>query len=290
MTGRAQVWFLSALAALPACGAGTPAARGFGSQEVLPIRDSTFVFYTSAPGTIEYGTYTDGGYHSATIDLTANRDAGQPAADADSGLGAGNDVCDQAFGTTNQTLLITDPQTGQQTSIDGVFQVLECSSASLSLTLLKVDASGALTLWSGPFDALEEVPLAVTLARFVYVLNDNGDATAVVLGTPEGQPDALGLYAIDLGSFTVTTLVAPTLGTAAWANGATASTGALSSSSLWPCGPVSKVGAAVQLRTRDGRRRDDHVHRNPSVRTGQRAGSIRDRPVRDRQRRGRGRL
>jgi hypothetical protein len=259
VTGRAQVWFLSALAAmpvlLPACGAGTPAARGFGSQEVLPIRDSTFVFYTSAPGTIEYGTYTDGGYQSATIDLMANGDAGQPAADADSGLGAGNDVCDQAFGTTNQTLLITDPQTGQQTSIDGVFQVLECSSgAGPPLTLLRVDASGALTLWSGPANALQEIPLSVTISQFVDVTNDQGNITAVVLGTPAAEPDAVGLFSIDLGTFAVTTLVPPTLGTAAWANGATATADPLTSTSLLPAGwsPIGTPQYSYERAMSDG--------------------------------------
>jgi hypothetical protein len=246
VTGRTPVRLLSALAALaavlPACGAGAPAARGFGSREVLPIRDSTFVFYTSAPETIEYGTSTDGGYQSATIDLTANGDAGQPAADADSGLGAGNDVCDQAFATTDQTLLITDPQTGQQTSIDDVFQVLECSGAGPTLTLLRVDASGALTLWSGPAGALQEMPLSVTIAQFVYVTNDKGDVAAVVLGTPAAEPAAVGLFSIDLGTFAVTTLVPPTLGTAAWANGATATADPLSSTSLVLPPELSQLG------------------------------------------------
>jgi hypothetical protein len=247
VTERPRVWLFSGLAAiaalLPACGAGTPAARGFGSQEVLPIRDSTFVFYTSAPGTIEYGTDTDGGYQSATIDLTADRAAGQPAADADSGLGAGNDVCDQAFGTTNQTLLITDPQTGQQTSIDGVFQVLECSSgAGPSLTLLRVDASGALTLWSGPANALQEIPLSVTISQFIYVTSDKGGFAAVVLGTPSAEPDAVGLFSIDLGTFTVTTLVPPTLGTAAWANGASATADPLTSTSLLLPAELGQIG------------------------------------------------
>jgi hypothetical protein len=251
VTGRAPVWFLSALAALaavlPACGAGTPVARGFGSYEVLPIRDSTFTFYESGPQTIEYGTYADGGYNSATIDLTADRDAGQPSADADADAGLGVDVCFQAFATTNQTLLITDPRTGQQTSIDDVFQVLECSGAGPTLTLLRVDANGALTLWSGPADALQEISLSVTIARFLYVTNDKGDVTAVVLRTPSAEPDAVGLFSIDLGTFAVTTLIPPTLGTAAWANGATATITPLSSTSLLspqaPQGLVSRVGS-----------------------------------------------
>jgi hypothetical protein len=254
MTGcaRARLARLAAMAALlPACGAGAPVARGFGSQEVLPIRDSTFVFYESGPQTIEYGTYTDGGYQTATIDLTADRDAGRPAADADSGLGAGNDVCDQAFGTTNQTLLITDHQTGQQISIDGVLQVLECSGAGPTLTLLRVDANGALTLWSGPAGALQEISLPVTLVQFFYVTNDNGEVTAVVLGTPSAEPDAVGLFSIDLGTFAVTTLIPPTLGTAAWANGATATADPLSSTSLLLSSGLgqeflSRVGASQQ--------------------------------------------
>jgi hypothetical protein len=74
--------------------------------------------------------------------------------------------------------------------------------------------------------------LSVPIAQFLYATNDKGDVTAVVLGTPSAEPDAVGLFSIDLGSFAVTTLVPPTLGTAAWANGATATAAPLSSTSL----------------------------------------------------------
>jgi hypothetical protein len=223
---------LAAATALPACGAGTPVARGFGSSQVLPIRDSTFDFTTSGPQSIGYSTTADGGYHTATIDLTGGSDAGQPFGDPDAGPTAGNSVCDQAFGLTNQTLTVTDPTTGQQTVIDGVSQVLECADAGPTLTLLEVDAVGALSLWSGPPDALAQIPLSVTIAQLNNVRDDGGDITAVVLATFPAHPEAVGLFAIDLGSFAVTTLVPPTLGTAAWANGASTTAGALASSTL----------------------------------------------------------
>jgi hypothetical protein len=246
-TSSLAVALLVVAAVLPACGAGTPAARGFDSHQVLPIRDSTFTFTGSSPQSIGYSTTSDGGYHTATIDLTGG-DAGQTLGDPDGGQPVGNSVCDQAFGSTDQTLTLTDPATGQQTSIEGVSQVLECADAGPTLTLLKVDASGALSLWSGPPDALAQIPLSVTIAQLSYVRNDGGDISAVVLAAFPAQPEAVGLFAIDLGSFAVTTLVPPALGTAAWANGATATADPLSSASLlllpeMPQGLVFRVGS-----------------------------------------------
>lgn len=125
---------LAAATVLPACGAGSPVARSFGSHQVLPIRDSTFAFTGSSPQSIGYSTIADGGYYTATIDLAGGSDAGQPLGDPDGGQPAGNSVCDQAFGLSDQTLTFVDPTTGQQTSIDGVSQVWECSDAGPTLT------------------------------------------------------------------------------------------------------------------------------------------------------------
>jgi hypothetical protein len=223
---------LAAATVLPACGAGTPVARSFGSRQVLPIRDSTFAFTGSSPQSIDYSTIADGGYYTATIDLTGGSDAGQPLGEPDGGQPAGDSLCDQAFSLSNQTLTFIDPSTGQQTSIDGVSQVWECAGAGPTLTLLKVDASGALSLWSGPPDGLALIPLSVTIVQLGYIRSDSAGTTALVLATLPAQPEAVGLFAIDLGSFAVTTLVPPTLGTAAWANGASATAGALASSTL----------------------------------------------------------
>ena len=53
--------FACALGA-PACGGGQPAARGFGSTEIEPLRDSTLVLEGEAgPGVVIYGTGGPGG-------------------------------------------------------------------------------------------------------------------------------------------------------------------------------------------------------------------------------------
>jgi hypothetical protein len=249
VSGRATLWGLSALTALttalPACGSGTPGSRGYGSREVLPIRDSTFLFSDPGPQTIGYTIYVDGGTRQGTIDLSGP-DAGQPLVDAgaDADATLGSDPCG-SVGQVNQTLTLTDPQTGQQTILDGVVEVLGCSSAGPTIVLLRIDASGALTLWSGPFAAVQQIPLSIVITDALYV---KGVATAVVLGALPAQPDAVGLFAIDLGTFAVTELVPPTLGAAAWASGATPAAGTLSSLSLlsvpdalW--GLVSPLGA-----------------------------------------------
>ncbi len=238
MSGRAAhsgLFALTALTtALTACGSGTPVARGYGSREVLPIRDSTFLFSDPEAQTIRFSIYSDGGSREATINLLGP-DAGQPlvdaGADADAGPAVGSDPCDSVT-PNNQILTLTDPQTGQQTILDGVVEVLECSSAGPTLVLLRVDASGALTLWSGPFAAVQQVPLSIVITNVLYGANHKGVVSAVVLGGLPAQPDAVGLFSIDLGSFAVTQLIPPTLGTAAWASGAAAGTSALSSGSL----------------------------------------------------------
>jgi hypothetical protein len=58
-----------AVATLAACGAGTPVTRGFGSREVLQIRDSTFGFTGWGINTIDYSASVDGGYTNGSIQI-----------------------------------------------------------------------------------------------------------------------------------------------------------------------------------------------------------------------------
>ena len=135
------------------------------------------------------------------------------------------------------TVNVTDVQTGQETTVGDISVLVQCPYDDSTLTILRADASGALSLWSGPFDALQQILLSVTIDQSVDVIGSSysgiTDSSFVVLASPPAQPDAIGLFSIDLTTYVVTPLVPPALGTAAWASGATATTGALSSSSLW---------------------------------------------------------
>jgi hypothetical protein len=225
---RAVAW-LAAATALTACGAETPVKRGFDSREVLQIRDPSFDFNGGFGATsIGYSTSDDGGFTFFYVDLMTDQvQTGVP--DAGTGpTGTGYYCQTQTDPTTNlETVLVTDIATGQQTPVlDGVADIIDCpNGTSTTLTVLKPDSSGNLTLWTGPFDSVVEVPVSITIAQRVWGIG------LVVLAAYPAQPNQLGLFSIDLDSFAVTELVSPTLGTAAWANGA-AGTGSLVSNSL----------------------------------------------------------
>lgn len=215
------------LAGIASCGGAAPIGRGFGSREVLPIRDLTFSFTSANPAVVGYLTSGDAGIFNGTIALTGGQDA-SVSAGADAGPGD-RYVSQIDESTTPESVIVTDTRTNQQTEIDDVYQVLQIPSADPTLTFLRSDAGAALTLWSGPFDAVEQVPLPVTITTLISPV-DHG--VIDVVGASIDQPDALGIFSIDLSTFAVTTFVPPTLGTAAWADGASAPTATLASSTL----------------------------------------------------------
>jgi hypothetical protein len=215
---------------LGACGAGTPATRGFGSHQVLQIRDSTFFFNGGfGPTSIGFSTSADGGTALLTLDLTTDRVQPYTLPDGGTTGGGGYDDCELALGndpTGSGSLTVTDAQTGQKTTVDNVVSILSCpNNASPALTALRSDATGALTLWSGPFDNLQPVALPITLVQAVRYYS------GLFLAAFPAQPSALGLFRIDPISLSVTEIVPPQLGTAAWASGAT-SAGSLASSTV----------------------------------------------------------
>jgi hypothetical protein len=250
-----------AVAALAACGSGTPVTRGFGSREILQIRDTTFSFTGWGINTIDYSTSDDGGYMNRTVQIQPGPAPDQTFPEAgvvDASVVLGNlYTCEPVFDSQGNlsTVSITDVQTGQETTVGDISVLVQCPYDDPTLTILRTDASGALSLWSGPFDALQQIPVSVTLDQYVDVIGGGTDASGnvtdssvVVLASPAAQPGAIGLFSIDLTTYVVTPLVPPALGTAAWASGATATTGALSSSSLWlPPNPywglVSPIGS-----------------------------------------------
>ncbi len=151
-----------AVATLATCGAGTPVTRGFGSREVLQTRDTTFSFTGWGINTIDYSTSVDGGYTPGTIQIgpVPPPDQGLP----DAGFVVGNlYTCEPVFDTQGRpsTVNITDVQTGQVTTVGDISVIVQCPYDNPTLTILRADASGALSLWSGPFDALPQIPLSV---------------------------------------------------------------------------------------------------------------------------------
>ena len=162
-------------------------ARGYDSREVLPIRDPTFKFTGFGDNMVDYSTNDDGGYQSGTIVLGPPPGAGLGVVDAglgvvdagpgvvDAGPGAGDAgvvvrviySCEPAQDAQGNftTLVITNNVTGQQTTVDDVHGILQCPGVDPTLTILRPDANGVLTLWSGPFDALQQIPLAVTIVQ-----------------------------------------------------------------------------------------------------------------------------
>ena len=210
-------------------------ARGFDSREVLPIRDPTFAFSGWGENVIDYSTEDDGGFTNRTIVFGPQPDAGPPAGDA--GVVVPNVYsCQPGIDPqgTLSTAIITDNLTGQQTTVDDISAILQCPGATSTLTILRPDASGVLTLWSGPFDALQQIPLPVTIAQLASdYFYSSAQEVVLVLASLAAQPGALGLFSIDPTTFAVTMLVPPALGTAAWASGAVPTASPLSSSTLF---------------------------------------------------------
>ena len=127
-------------------------------------------------------------------------------------------------------LLITDPQTGRQAGITGIYgYVPPCPTDADEPFTLWRNTGGRVALWTGPFDALAPAPLDHDLVVATVVIF-RGGATHVIAGSVD-QPEALGLYRIDLTSFAVTTIVPAALADGAWAAGV-APAGELASTSL----------------------------------------------------------
>ena len=262
---------------LAACGASTPVARGFGSREVLPIRDPTFAFSGWGENVIDYSTEADGGFTNGTIVFGPQPDAGPPAGDGGSVVPALYS-CQPGMDAQGNftTLIITNNVTGQQTTVDDVHGILQCPGADLDLDHPATRRERCAHALERPLRR----PPADTAAGDDRAARRRTSTAAVkrlspILASLAAQPDAVGLFSIDTATFAVTMLVPPTLGTAAWASGAAATTSALSSAepvlaaqSLWP-----RVvgGRPLHLRAGDERRLDGHVRRNLPFGAGERA-------------------
>ncbi|HXU63654.1 MAG TPA: hypothetical protein VN962_18275 [Polyangia bacterium] len=231
------------------CGGNVDVPRGFGSREVLPVRDPSIALNYVADvlgqnPTLIYSTEGDDGGAATywTLDLVTGelQNAGNTAPAIGAGTASSRRyLCqtqDISSGGT-ESLEITDTTTGTKTVITGVSGFSDCPQDDGTIALLRTDPdTGKKILWTGLFQALAPVSLPVDIDS-VALFPDDGKgsppSTVVVFGSPPAQPDSLGLYAIDLGSSAVTEVVPPTPTNAVWAPGA-APAGSLESSSLAP--------------------------------------------------------
>lgn len=257
--GRAPLVLAFALAG---CGGNVPVSRGLGSHEVLAVRDSSIKLrqVTDVQGqdpVLVYTTQGDGDAGAPTywsLDLVTgalqNLGGQPPDSTPAAPTSTGRYSCQypaQADGSF--TIQVTDNTTGVETDLADT-TTLRCPSDDGFLAIFRPDPSNSqnLILWSGPYQQLAMVALPIDVHRLVSFRSgttaaaDGGapvPSPAVVLASPAGQPSALGIYSIDITSNQVTTVVPPTLASAAWADGA-APAGSLQSGGLSPSFGVSR--------------------------------------------------
>jgi hypothetical protein len=248
----AIAWTLACLAtaALPACDDGGPVARGFGSRQLLALRDPTFAFEGGRGDLVLYSVGELPSHLSVDIatGAVAEHDADysdlpfpdysfphDPAARFHCSWGG------DSMG--NVLLTITDGQTGELTTIGGLINTLAtCPSESdPTLQLWRRDAAGLLTLWTGRYDDLQMAPIDLAVVDIVQYPRGTDVAVRVLAGYP-AQPDALGIFAIDVTTFAVEEVIPPALDSATWAEGATPAGGSSSASVFF-----SPPGGAAQL-------------------------------------------
>jgi hypothetical protein len=248
---RALIVLAALGAALSACDDGTPIKRGFGSRQLLQLRDPTFEFAGARGDLVLYWT----GAEPATtrywsIDVTTGELREHDAMFSDVPAPQyrypvdpnARFHCRYLSSNTGWWLEIDDAETGQLTTIDGMPALGDCpSEANPNIRMWRPDENGYLSLWAGPYDALQMVPIDLAIVRVAQTFR-SADMTVNVLAGRPAAPEAIGLYAVDMVSFAVTELVPPALQGGAWAEGAMAD-GALDSSSLAVTFDIAAIGS-----------------------------------------------
>jgi len=230
-------------AALSACGGGSPVQRGYGSQQILQLRDTRFKFMGARGDVVLYaiGIRPDDSMYFS-IDLRTGAvadhdvyysDIPYPEYTYPSDPNA-RYHCSYFTGAGNVfEFRIDDGQTGQRTTISGVTDGSASRCPTESDPTVKVwrsDGASHQVLWTGPFDDLQMVPIDLAIAYPFGTFDATSTAVTVFAGQ-SAQPDALGIYSIDLTTFAITELVPPVLAGGAWADGA-APAGVLDSATL----------------------------------------------------------
>jgi len=218
----------SALALAAGCEERPSIVRGFGSQQLLAVRDTSFSFYAAQKDHVYFVTGYDelggGTPNYSDVDLTTGmiRDLGATVPDLSPPVAPpGRYYCDYrilADGTT-RALAITDTQTDIVTVIEGVqFTRPYCPpDDDVNIVAWLKDSEGVLTFWHGPYTALEQSPLPFVVRAVVPFA---GGTSLVQAAWPEA-PAAFGLYRLDETALTASEVLAPVMASAAWATGAT---------------------------------------------------------------------
>jgi hypothetical protein len=228
---NAVVAVLAAAASMLAgCEDGTPPTRAFGSRQLLALRDSQLAFEGVWDNRVLYVTGTDHlRFWSIDVDSAEIREHDIDFADVPApGVGAGTSsntryACSWSGLNNVYQLVVLDKQTMQETTIAGIADVIQTrcpTEADPTLSLWRRDDSGAIVLWTGPFDALQPAPLDVAIVASRAV-RWTSQATYVLASAPGDRLDALGLYGIELTTFAVTPIIPALLADAAWAPGST---------------------------------------------------------------------
>jgi hypothetical protein len=212
--------------------------RGFGSQQLMHVRDASFTFYAQQQDHVYFVTGRDD-YGAGTasyneIDLTTGtiKALGPTKPDLTPPLPPpGRYACEYrilADGTT-RALSITDTDTAIETIIEGVAATRPYCPRDddVRINAWLKDGDGLWSLWRGPYTALEQATLPLVV-RAALMFN-NG--TSMVQGAWPDSPAAFGLYRLDETELTVSDVVAPALAPSAWADGVTPA-GTLVSDSL----------------------------------------------------------
>jgi hypothetical protein len=244
---RATAGLALLAAALAACDDGAPPVRGFASRQLLATRDPTLRFYAGATEGVAYSTGGDvigdaKRYWSIDVEtgVITERDSMFPGLGEPLTTTPPRFRCAWTVSDGVQSVVITDTQTNQQVTIDGIDpRGARCpTDAQPTLTHWRRTDSGRLQLWTGPFDAMAPAPLDVDLAVLELVSFHDG-VTNVIAGT-QAQPDAAGIHAIDVTSFAVTEVIPAALASGAWAAGAS------------PGGALASTRGALSMPTLSG--------------------------------------
>ncbi len=220
------------LLSFTACNAGNAPARGFGSRQLLATRDPTFEVVGLDDDRLVTSSVIDGGNLYSSIDLTTGQveDLGRSPVFFADDAGVARLTCATASSASGDTVLtITDSQTGLSTNIDGIRSwTPSCpTDPEQPMVVERMDSAGAITVWAGAYDRLAQIATDLVI-RVVVTLDST---TTTVLAARVDAPAALGIFALDGPAFTEREIVAPALGAAAWADGATPGP-ALASASL----------------------------------------------------------
>jgi hypothetical protein len=217
---------LALLTALAACDDGAPPARGFGSRQLLTVRDTDFGFMGTWENLVLYAT--GAGFWSIDADSGQIRQHDKDYSDLVMPGGGGSTTnaryaCNWSPLGGVRHVVVTDRQTMQQTTIGGIIGPLSpCpTEADPTLSLWRQDDAGRLALWAGPFDALQPTALdpGIVVRELVWLAG----GTTYLLGSAPDELDAaaLALYRVDHRTFTATLLIPAALADAAWAAGTT---------------------------------------------------------------------